>query len=70
MLDGGLTRSNLILALRALDMTNPQLLPGVRYNMRGNTDAYLIEGSFEKEADGEWRVVRAKQRPISPTDLL
>jgi ABC-type branched-subunit amino acid transport system substrate-binding protein len=45
MLDGGLTRSNLLLALRALDMTNPQLLPGVAYNMRGNTDAYLIEGS-------------------------
>jgi len=45
MLDGGLTRSNVILALRALDMTNPQLLPGVRYNMNGNIDGYLIEGS-------------------------
>ena len=45
MLDGGLTRSNLILALRALDMTNPQLLPGVGYNMNGNIDGYLIEGS-------------------------
>jgi hypothetical protein len=45
MLDGGLTRSNVIIALRALDMTNPQLLPGVGYNMNGNTDGYLIEGS-------------------------
>ncbi|MCP3141348.1 hypothetical protein [Pyxidicoccus xibeiensis] len=33
-------------------------------------NAYLIEGTFEKEADGEWRVVRAKQRPLNPTDLL
>ncbi|MFP2934248.1 hypothetical protein ACLESO_55840 [Pyxidicoccus sp. 3LG] len=33
-------------------------------------NAYLIEGAFEKEEDGEWRVVRAKQRAINPTDLL
>jgi hypothetical protein len=33
-------------------------------------NAYLIEGSFEKEADGEWRVVRAKHRPLNPADLL
>jgi ABC-type branched-subunit amino acid transport system substrate-binding protein len=45
MLDGGLTRSNVIVALRSLDMTNPQLLSGVAYNMNGNTDGYLVEGS-------------------------
>jgi hypothetical protein len=33
-------------------------------------NAYSIEGTFKKEADGEWRVVRAKQRPINPADLL
>jgi hypothetical protein len=33
-------------------------------------NAYLIEGTFEKEADGEWRVVRAKHRPLNPADLL
>ncbi|NMO17005.1 hypothetical protein HPC49_14510 [Pyxidicoccus fallax] len=33
-------------------------------------NAYLIEGTFEKEADDEWRVVRAKYRPIDATDLL
>jgi branched-chain amino acid transport system substrate-binding protein len=44
-LDGGLTRSNLILALRSIDMTNPMLLGGLRINMRGNADAYLLEGS-------------------------
>jgi hypothetical protein len=33
-------------------------------------NAYLIEGTFEKEDDGEWRVVRAKYRPLDPTELL
>ncbi|MCP3060612.1 hypothetical protein LXT21_17655 [Myxococcus sp. K38C18041901] len=33
-------------------------------------NAYLIEGTFEKEADGEWRVVRAKYRPLNATELL
>lgn len=44
-LDGGLNRSNLIVALRSIDMTNPQLLPGIKFNMNGNADAYLVEGS-------------------------
>jgi hypothetical protein len=33
-------------------------------------NAYLIEGTFEKEEDGEWRVVTAKQRRLDPSDLL
>jgi len=44
-LDGGLNRSNLILALRTIDMTNPMLLPGLNVKMDGNADAYLLEGS-------------------------
>ncbi|PTL80413.1 hypothetical protein [Vitiosangium sp. GDMCC 1.1324] len=32
--------------------------------------AYLIEGTFEKQSDGEWRVVQAKHRPLSPTELF
>ena len=44
-LDGGVTRSNVILALRAMDMTHPMLLDGINFNMSGNADAYLIEGS-------------------------
>jgi len=44
-LDGGLTRSNLIVALRTLDMTNPMLLEGITFNMSGNDDAYFLEGS-------------------------
>jgi hypothetical protein len=31
--------------------------------------AYLIEGTFEKE-DGEWRVVQARHRSLSPTELF
>jgi ABC-type branched-subunit amino acid transport system substrate-binding protein len=44
-LDGGLTRSNFITALRAMDMTHPWLLPGVKFNLNGNADAYAVEGS-------------------------
>ncbi len=32
--------------------------------------AYLIEGTFEKEQDGEWRVVRARHQYLNPTDLF
>ncbi|QRK04661.1 hypothetical protein JQX13_30990 [Archangium violaceum] len=32
--------------------------------------AYLIEGTFEKQSDGEWRVVQASHRPLSPTELF
>ncbi|MFN0028878.1 MAG: ABC transporter substrate-binding protein [Acidimicrobiales bacterium] len=42
-LEGGLTRVNLMVALRNLDMTAPFLPPGARYNLDGNRDAYLIE---------------------------
>ncbi|MPY93182.1 MAG: ABC transporter substrate-binding protein [Acidimicrobiia bacterium] len=44
-LPGGLTRSNLMIALRTMDMTNPNLMPGIRFNMNGNADAFLLEGS-------------------------
>ena len=32
--------------------------------------AYLIEGTFEKQDDGEWRIVQAKHRSLSPTELF
>jgi hypothetical protein len=44
-LEGGLTRTNLILALRAFEGTSPVHLEGIRINMNGNADAYLLEGS-------------------------
>jgi hypothetical protein len=33
-------------------------------------DAWMIEGSFEKEQDGEWRVVEARDRRLNPADLF
>lgn len=44
-LDGGLNRTNFIVALRAFDMTSPFLLPGAKFNLNGNADAYLTEAS-------------------------
>jgi branched-chain amino acid transport system substrate-binding protein len=44
-LPGGLTNSNYVLALRTMELTHPLLLPGIKYNMDGNDDAYPIEGS-------------------------
>jgi branched-chain amino acid transport system substrate-binding protein len=44
-LPGGLTRSNFVLARRTMDFTHPMLLPGIKYNMNGNADAYPVEGS-------------------------
>ena len=42
-LDGGLNRTNLMLAWRAMDLVSPFHLPGVRLTLNGNKDAYLVE---------------------------
>ena len=58
-LPGGINRTNVILALRTMDMTHPMLLDGVRFNMSGNRDAYFIEGSEIARYDSarqEWVV--------------
>jgi ABC-type branched-subunit amino acid transport system substrate-binding protein len=44
-LNGGLTRANLMVATRAMDMTNPYYLTGIRWNLDGAKDAYWIEGT-------------------------
>jgi len=44
-LPGGLSRSNLIVALRAMDYTHPMLLDGVAFQANGNEDAYYVEAS-------------------------
>ena len=44
-LDGGLNRTNFMLAQRAMDITNPMLLDGISFSLDGNEDAYFIEGS-------------------------
>ncbi|MEZ5409086.1 MAG: hypothetical protein R2761_13735 [Acidimicrobiales bacterium] len=51
-LDGGLSRPNLMVAARTLDMTNPNLLEGIKYNMSGGEDAYYTEGSEFSVYDG------------------
>ncbi|MPY94965.1 MAG: ABC transporter substrate-binding protein [Acidimicrobiia bacterium] len=51
-MEGGLTRSNLMVALRSLDMTPPTHLWGLRARMDGNKDAYLIEGGAFATFDG------------------
>jgi len=50
-LPGGLTRTNFILAQRAIDMTNPMFVPGVRFHMDGNKDAYFIEAGQYQQWD-------------------
>jgi len=44
-LPGGVSRPNFMIASRMLDMTNPNLLEGIKYNMRAGEDAYPTEGS-------------------------
>ncbi len=50
-LEGGLTRTNLMLALRSFEGTSPVHLEGIKMNMNGNKDAYLLEGSDLSEYD-------------------
>jgi hypothetical protein len=44
-LPGGLTRTNMLLAARSLEMTTPNLLPGITFSVSGAEDPYYIEGS-------------------------
>ncbi len=62
-LPGGVSRPNLVLAARSLDMTNPNLLKGIGYNMAGNEDPYPTEGSEFAVFDG------AKQTWVTNTEL-
>ena len=44
-LDGGLSRTNLMLALRAMNVKHPLTLEGVTFAVDGAADGYFIEGS-------------------------
>jgi branched-chain amino acid transport system substrate-binding protein len=44
-LEGGLTRTNLMLALRGMDVRHPLTLDGISFAVNGAEDAYFIEGS-------------------------
>jgi branched-chain amino acid transport system substrate-binding protein len=63
-LPGGLTRSNFILAQRSLDMTDPMLVEGMRFNMNGNKDAYLLEGGVFQTWDAQKQVWVSQGDPI------
>jgi branched-chain amino acid transport system substrate-binding protein len=57
-LEGGLTRTNLILAIRSMDMTHPLFLEGIKFNNNGNADAYFVEGSDIAQYDAagqQWK---------------
>jgi branched-chain amino acid transport system substrate-binding protein len=51
-LPGGISRPNLMLAARSMDMTNPNLQEGIKYNMSGKDDPYPTEGSEFAVFDG------------------
>ncbi|MFN0089616.1 MAG: ABC transporter substrate-binding protein [Acidimicrobiales bacterium] len=43
-LNGGLTRTNLMIASRNISKTHPFYRPGIKYEMKGNLDAFPSEG--------------------------
>jgi branched-chain amino acid transport system substrate-binding protein len=63
-LDGGLTRANFQLALRAFDMTSPMLLPGMKLHMDGLKDAYPVEAGVFQTWDA------AKQTWVSQGNVI
>ena len=50
-LPGGLSRTNLLLAMRGMDVVHPVTLPGISFAANGNEDGYYIEGSEFSEYD-------------------
>lgn len=63
-LDGGLTRTNFLLAMRSIDMTSPLMLEGLRLSTNGNKDAFVIEGSEFGRFDA------AKQTWVQEGDVI
>lgn len=58
-LDGGLSRTNFMVALRALRMNHPGLVDGITLGQNGARDAYLVEGSDVSRFDygaQAWRI--------------
>lgn len=59
-LEGGITRSNLILAVRSLDLVHPMFFDGILFSTNGAADGYPIEGSEVSRFDAAtqtWRQV-------------
>ena len=59
-LPGGLTRTNFILAVRALNIRHPLLLDGISFASNGAEDSYFVEGSDFSQFDADaqsWTIV-------------
>ena len=59
-LPGGLTRTNLMLTVRSLNISHPMLADGIRLRTNGNEDAIAIEASEFSRYNAEigaWRVL-------------
>ena len=52
-LPGGMSRTNLMLALRNFKIYNPCVMDGIQTELNGNADAYYIEGSDFSQFDAE-----------------
>ncbi len=52
-LPGGMSRTNLMLALRNFKIYHPGLLDGLVTELKGNSDAYFVEGSEYSKFDAE-----------------
>jgi hypothetical protein len=50
-LPGGLTRTNVMLAARSIDIYHPLMMDGVAYELNGAEDAFAIEGSDFSQFD-------------------
>ena len=50
-LPGGLSRTNFMLAVRAIDIRHPMYLDGITFTMNGNADAFPIEGTDISQYD-------------------
>ena len=59
-LPGGMSRTNLMLALRNFKVYNPCIMDGIQTELKGNSDAYFIEGSDFSQFDAEaqsWNII-------------
>ncbi|MEL7157878.1 MAG: ABC transporter substrate-binding protein [Actinomycetota bacterium] len=54
-LPGGLSRTNLTLVMRNLDLQHPMLFEGVRFSTQGIRDGFVIEGAEVSRYDAEAR---------------
>ena len=50
-LPGGMTRTNVMLAARSIDIYHPLMMDGVAYELNGAADAFAIEGSDFSQFD-------------------